>query len=57
MEKSKEKTVLEEIDETIESVCEKIKDTKFAPGEYSNTVAALATLIQARAALKDERAI
>lgn len=43
--------LISEIDETIQAVCKKVKEGEFAPGEYTETVKALAELTRARALL------
>lgn len=43
--------LIAELDSTIESVCEKIKNEDIVVGEYHDTVKALAMLVGARASL------
>ncbi len=45
------KIIIEEVDKTIKSVCETVQDKNMIPGQYADTVKALATLIEARAKL------
>lgn len=46
-----EATVINNIDKTIIAVSEKIQKNEIFPGEYADTVKALATLVEARAEL------
>lgn len=41
----------ENVDEVVESVCENLKKNELCPGEYADTVKALAALVEARAKL------
>lgn len=41
----------DEVDKTIKSICELIQSKDMAPGEYADTVKALAALVEARAKL------
>lgn len=41
----------DEVDKTIKSVCETVQSKDLTPGEYADTVKALAALVEARAKL------
>ena len=41
----------DEVDETIKSVCAKVKEPDLCPDEYADAVKALAALVEARAKL------
>lgn len=43
--------LVDEVDETINAICKKVKVSDLCPGEYADTVKALAALIEARAIL------
>lgn len=43
--------LIDKVDATIESVCEAVRDKNTLPGEYPDTVKALAALVEARARL------
>lgn len=43
--------LIDKVDATIESVCETVRDKNTLPGEYSDTVKALAALVMARVEL------
>lgn len=47
----KRDALVDKVDETIESVCEKVKRDDLCPGEYADAVKALAALVEARARL------
>lgn len=46
-----EQEVTSKVDECIISVCNKVQNNESAPGEYADTVEALAALVEARAKL------
>ena len=39
----------EKLDKCIENICNRVIENDFAPGEYAETVKALASLVEARA--------
>ena len=41
----------DEVDETIKSVCTKVKSSDLCPGEYADAIKALAALVEARVLL------
>lgn len=47
----KKLALVDEVDKTIKSVCETVQSKDMAPGEYTDTVKALAALVEARAKL------
>ena len=46
-----EQEVTSKVDECIISVCNKVQNNELAPGEYADTVEALAALVEARTKL------
>ena len=48
---TKREVLIEKVDETIKSVCEKVQGNDLCPSEYADTIKALATLVEARAKL------
>ena len=48
----KKMDLLNEVDEVIKSICEKIRKSDCTPGEYADTVKALAELVNARAEME-----
>lgn len=52
MERSTRKVdIIAEVDDTIQTICKKVKSDDVTPGEYAATVAALAGLVAARSPL------
>ncbi len=52
MERSTRKVdVIAEVDDTIQTICKKVKSDDVTPGEYAATVTALAGLVAARSLL------